>query len=88
MLTLSALPLAIAASLAAPAQGAAQPTIQPLHAMAIKAKTAEAIPSPKLTEMRVVVDAAGNSHMVCNVVPNPAYKQALRNAVKQAGADQ
>jgi len=90
MLTLSALALATAASLSATPQDGNQPAIHPLRpASAVKAEhVAEAIPSPKLTQMRVVFDAKGNSHVVCDVVPNPKYQQMQRNLTRQKGADQ
>jgi len=88
MLTLSALALA-AASLSATPQDGAQPTVQPLRPSAAKAShTAEAIPSPKITRMSVVIDANGQSHVVCNVVANPKYQQIQRNLTRQKGADQ
>jgi len=89
MLTLSALALATAASLSAAPQDGAQPTIQPLRSSVVKADhAAQAIPSPKLTQMRVVFDADGNAHVVCNVVANPKYQQIQRNLKRQKGADQ
>ena len=84
---LNLVPLAFAASLAAPAD-AGQATIQTLAGVPKKAVTAEAIPSPKLTQMRLVFDTAGTPHIVCREVANPAYKDALRNARKQAEAGQ
>jgi hypothetical protein len=89
MLTLSALALATAASLSASPQDGTRPTILPLRASVVKADhVAQAIPSPKLTQMRVVIDANGNSHVVCNVVTNPKYQQIQRNVTRQKGADQ
>ena len=78
MPTLSALPLAIAASLTATPN---VPTIQPLATAPSKsARQADSIPSPKLTEMRVSVDARGEPKVHCRELTNPAYKQALERA--------
>lgn len=86
MPTLSALPLAIAASFAA--SPTTPPLVQPLIAAPKAAKQAEAIPSPKLTEMRVTVDANGEPHVGCREVVNPAYKRALIEQARGAAEAQ
>jgi hypothetical protein len=81
MSTFAALPLAIAASFAATPT---TPLVQPLASAPSKAnRQADAIPSPKLTEMRVTVGARGEPKVHCREVTNPAYKRAIeqgRNA--------
>lgn len=78
MPTIAALPMAIAASFAATPT---TPLVQPLATAPSKAAHhADAIPSPKLTEMRVTVGARGEPKVHCREVTNPAYKQALERA--------
>jgi hypothetical protein len=75
---LAVLPLAIAASFAATPN---TPLVQPLATAPSKAtRQADAIPSPKLTEMRVTVGAEGEPKVHCREVSNPKYKQALEQA--------
>jgi len=85
MPTLSLLPLAIAASFTATPN---TPLIQPLAIAPTKAThKAESIPSPKLTEMRVSVDARGEPKVHCREKVNPAYKQAVERP-RSAEAEQ
>lgn len=78
MPTLSLIPLVIATSLTATPNA---PTIQPLATAPSKStRQADSIPSPKLTEMRVSVDARGEPKVHCRELANPAYKQALERA--------
>ena len=76
------LPLAVAVGLAAPS---VSPDTVPLNHLAAKSSAnPSAIPSPKLTEMRVVVDTRGETRLVCHERVNPLYQRAIESA--RAGA--
>lgn len=81
MPSLSLLALAVSAGLSASPQAPAAVTVQPLAFPSVKASAhAAAIPSPKLTEMRVEIDARGEAHIVCRERENPAYARAMHDA--------